>query len=154
RVREGGARTGAGARGRRQPRSRGEWGGGAELQPHVRLRRAHGAPVMDLLSQHEAFLRAIFDAPDDDTPRLAYVDFLQENGEGGRAELIRVQCELAGLSDRPDEQSVARVELLSQREDEVAKRFSSPVQLRRRGFKTSWPMIRLGLGELQNAEEL
>jgi len=49
---------------------------------------------MDLLSQHEAFLRAIFDAPDDDTPRLVYADFLQENGEEARAELIRVQCEL------------------------------------------------------------
>ena len=46
---------------------------------------------MDLLSQHEAFLRAIFDAPDDDTPRLVYADFLQENGEDDRAELIRVQ---------------------------------------------------------------
>lgn len=50
---------------------------------------------MDLLSQHEAFLRAIFDAPDDDTPRLVYADFLQENGEEKRSRLIRVQCELA-----------------------------------------------------------
>ena len=42
---------------------------------------------MDLLSQHEAFLRAIFDAPDDDTPRLVYADFLQENGEEDRADV-------------------------------------------------------------------
>jgi uncharacterized protein (TIGR02996 family) len=49
---------------------------------------------MDLLSQHEAFLRAIFDAPEDDTPRLVYADFLQENGEDDRAEFIRVQCEM------------------------------------------------------------
>ncbi len=48
---------------------------------------------MDLLSQHEAFLRAIFDAPDDDTPRLVYADFLQEQGDEDRAEFIRVQCE-------------------------------------------------------------
>ncbi|MBA4064467.1 MAG: hypothetical protein C0501_12285 [Isosphaera sp.] len=48
---------------------------------------------MDLLSQHEAFLRAIFDAPDDDTPRLVYADFLEENGEADRAEFIRVSCE-------------------------------------------------------------
>ncbi|AMV28236.1 hypothetical protein VT84_27765 [Gemmata sp. SH-PL17] len=47
---------------------------------------------MDLLSQHEAFLRAIFDAPDDDTPRLVYADFLQEHGEEERATLIRWQC--------------------------------------------------------------
>lgn len=48
---------------------------------------------MDLLAQHEAFLRAIFDAPDDDTPRLVYADFLQENGEEDGAELIRARCE-------------------------------------------------------------
>jgi uncharacterized protein (TIGR02996 family) len=48
---------------------------------------------MDLLSQHEAFLRAIFDAPDDDTPRLVYADFLQENGDDDRAEFIRLDCE-------------------------------------------------------------
>jgi uncharacterized protein (TIGR02996 family) len=57
---------------------------------------------MDLLSQHEAFLRAIFDAPDDDTPRLIYADFLQENGDEDRAELIRVQCELALKHGRAD----------------------------------------------------
>jgi uncharacterized protein (TIGR02996 family) len=50
---------------------------------------------MDRLAEHEAFLRAIFDAPDDDTPRLVYADFLDENGEPERAELIRLQCELA-----------------------------------------------------------
>jgi uncharacterized protein (TIGR02996 family) len=49
---------------------------------------------MDLLAQHEAFLRAIFDTPDDDTPRLVYADFLQENGDEDRAEFIRVQCEM------------------------------------------------------------
>lgn len=57
---------------------------------------------MDLLSQHEAFLRAIFDAPDDDTPRLVYADFLQENGEEERAEFIRVQCELAAFKEQRD----------------------------------------------------
>ncbi len=53
---------------------------------------------MDLLAQHEAFLRAIFDAPDDDTPRLVYADFLEENGEEERAALIRWQC---GRAERP-----------------------------------------------------
>ncbi|QJW99929.1 TIGR02996 domain-containing protein [Frigoriglobus tundricola] len=47
---------------------------------------------MDLLAQHEAFLRAIFDAPDDDTPRLVYADFLQEHGAEDRAAVIRWQC--------------------------------------------------------------
>lgn len=72
---------------------------------------------MDLLSQHEAFLRAIFDAPDDDTPRLVYADFLDDHGQPGfdgvgvdhergrfRAELIRAQCALAAVErdSRPD----------------------------------------------------
>jgi uncharacterized protein (TIGR02996 family) len=53
---------------------------------------------MDLLAQHEAFLRAIYDAPDDDTPRLVYADFLQENGEEDRAAFIRWQC---GRGEKP-----------------------------------------------------
>jgi uncharacterized protein (TIGR02996 family) len=55
---------------------------------------------MDLLSQHEAFLRAIFDAPDDDTPRLVYADFLQENGEEEHAAFIRWQC---GRGEKPNQ---------------------------------------------------
>ena len=54
---------------------------------------------MDLLSQHEAFLRAIFDAPEDDTQRLVYADFLQENGEEDRAAFIRWQC---GRGEKPE----------------------------------------------------
>lgn len=53
---------------------------------------------MDLLSQHEAFLRAIFDTPEDDTARLVYADFLQENGQNEWAEFIRWQC---GYGTRP-----------------------------------------------------
>jgi uncharacterized protein (TIGR02996 family) len=47
-----------------------------------------------------AFLRAIREAPDDDAPRLVYADWLTDHGdESGRAraDLIRVQCELARL---------------------------------------------------------
>jgi uncharacterized protein (TIGR02996 family) len=72
---------------------------------------------MDLLAQHEAFLRAIFDAPDDDTPRLVYADFLQENGEDVRAEFIRVQCELA--SKRGQAEHFERVWQLEAREHEL-----------------------------------
>ena len=53
---------------------------------------------MDLLSQHEAFLRAIFDAPAADTPRLVYADFLQKHGEEDRAAFIRWQC---GRGEKP-----------------------------------------------------
>ncbi len=54
---------------------------------------------MDDLDQREAFLKAIFATPDDDLPRLVFADFLDEHGEAERAEFIRVQVELARLSD-------------------------------------------------------
>ncbi len=48
---------------------------------------------------HDAFLRAIIERPDDDTPRLVYADYLDDLGDHPRAEFIRVQCELAHLPD-------------------------------------------------------
>jgi uncharacterized protein (TIGR02996 family) len=45
-------------------------------------------------------LRAAIRAdPDDDTPRLVYADWLQENGDPDRAEFIRLQCAVAKLPD-------------------------------------------------------
>lgn len=43
-----------------------------------------------------AFLQAIRETPDDDTPRLVYSDWLEERGDP-RGEFIRFQCELARL---------------------------------------------------------
>ncbi|QEL19526.1 TIGR02996 domain-containing protein [Limnoglobus roseus] len=43
-----------------------------------------------MLEEREAFLRAIFDAPDDDVPRLVYADWLEENGEEVAAKAIRL----------------------------------------------------------------
>lgn len=48
------------------------------------------------MTERAAMLLAIQADPGDDTPRLAFADWLQENGEPERAEFIRVQCELAG----------------------------------------------------------
>ena len=39
-------------------------------------------------------MRSIFQNPDDDTPRLVFADFLEENNEPDPA-LIRLQCEIA-----------------------------------------------------------
>src|SRR4051812_11131858 len=47
---------------------------------------------------HDAFLRAILDAPDDDTPRLVYADWLEERGEA-LGPFIRVQLQLPAMSD-------------------------------------------------------
>lgn len=44
-------------------------------------------------SAEQAFLDAIWAAPDDDVPRLMYADWLMERGDP-RGEFIRVQCEL------------------------------------------------------------
>jgi uncharacterized protein (TIGR02996 family) len=49
---------------------------------------------------HDAFLAAVLGAPDDDTPRLVYADWLMEQGDP-RGEFIHVQCRLARLS--PDD---------------------------------------------------
>ncbi|WP_439625976.1 TIGR02996 domain-containing protein [Gemmata sp.] len=50
---------------------------------------------MNPSADEAGFLAAICAAPDDDTPRLVYADWLQERGDEARAEFIRVQCELA-----------------------------------------------------------
>jgi uncharacterized protein (TIGR02996 family) len=50
----------------------------------------------------DAFLRDILDRPDDDTSRLIYADWLEEQGnstDAARAQLIRIQCRLATLPE-------------------------------------------------------
>jgi len=47
--------------------------------------------------EYRALLAAVLAAPDDDLPRLVLADWLDENGESARAELIRVQVGIAGL---------------------------------------------------------
>ena len=45
----------------------------------------------------DALYAAILAHPDEDTPRLAYADHIEEFGDPARAEFIRVQCQLANL---------------------------------------------------------
>src|SRR5947208_9119202 len=52
--------------------------------------------MTDGLTQDQAFLAAIVDDPDDDSLRLIYADWLEEQGDP-RGEFIRVQCALAQL---------------------------------------------------------
>jgi uncharacterized protein (TIGR02996 family) len=49
------------------------------------------------MSEHDAHIQAIIEAPNDDTPRLIYADWLEEHGDSERAEFIRVQIERARL---------------------------------------------------------
>ena len=64
------------------------------------------------MSDEAALLKAIIAHPDEDTPRLVYADWLDENkpdkvpspaaGPSARAEFIRTQCRLAaGAYDDP-----------------------------------------------------
>ncbi|QEG30769.1 Leucine Rich repeats (2 copies) [Gemmata obscuriglobus] len=48
-------------------------------------------------SSHDALYRAICAHPDEDTPRLAFADLLDEDGEHRRAAFVRTQVELARL---------------------------------------------------------
>ncbi|MBY0457171.1 MAG: TIGR02996 domain-containing protein [Gemmataceae bacterium] len=50
-----------------------------------------------------ALVRAIVAAPDEDTPRLAYADWLDEHDRPARARLIRIQCDLARLQAEEQE---------------------------------------------------
>jgi len=49
------------------------------------------------MTEREMLLRAVCENPDEDTPRLVFADWLQENGEEERAEFIRLQCHAANL---------------------------------------------------------
>lgn len=55
-----------------------------------------------MLSDREALLAAVRANPEEDTPRLMFADWLDEQGDevsATRAEFIRLQCELARLAD-------------------------------------------------------
>jgi uncharacterized protein (TIGR02996 family) len=58
-----------------------------------RRRKAGREPA---LTQEEAFLQAILEHPDDETPRRIFSDWLQEQGDP-RGEFILAQCELAAM---------------------------------------------------------
>ena len=49
------------------------------------------------MNQSEILRQAIFDEPNEDAHRLAYADWLEQNGQAERAEFIRTQVEIAQL---------------------------------------------------------
>jgi uncharacterized protein (TIGR02996 family) len=64
------------------------------------------------MTPEEAFLQAVLDSPDDDTPRLVYADWLDDHADRlpgrdpqevrARAEFIRLQIAAEGHDDDPD----------------------------------------------------
>jgi uncharacterized protein (TIGR02996 family) len=66
------------------------------------------------MNHRRAFLQAIIEAPEDDAPRLVFADWLDDQGDAGRAEFVRAQCALARLdADDPRRPELCR------REDEL-----------------------------------
>jgi uncharacterized protein (TIGR02996 family) len=73
-----------------------------------------------LTTYPDAFLQAILEDPDDDVPRLAYADWLEENGgeaDRERAEFIRLQYELARLAEED------RLPELEERQQALLRRY-------------------------------
>ena len=63
---------------------------------------------------YEPFMRAICADPEDDTARLVYADWLDENGDPERAEFIRLQIANSGLLKKDDPNGLRIEELLQQ----------------------------------------
>lgn len=65
------------------------------LAAHPELRIEPVATSSAQSADLDALVRAVFDNPEDDTPRLVLADCCEELGQSARAALIRLQCELA-----------------------------------------------------------
>ncbi|VTU00197.1 Repeat-companion domain TIGR02996 OS=Singulisphaera acidiphila (strain ATCC BAA-1392 / DSM 18658 / VKM B-2454 / MOB10) GN=Sinac_4455 PE=4 SV=1 [Gemmataceae bacterium] len=96
------------------------------------------------MSDEDALLGAIWDAPNDDTPRLVYADWLDENSDPESAEFIRVQCELARYDKWDDaREPLARREARLWKRNKAAWQKHLPRALRtaafRRGFVSPPP---------------
>jgi uncharacterized protein (TIGR02996 family) len=72
------------------------------------------AKKKQVATHDQAFLDDIIANPADDTPRLVYADWLDDHGQGARAEFIRLQCQLAALGEHDPERFA-----LEQREEEL-----------------------------------
>ena len=69
-----------------------------EVHHRFRPRRRHSEEALQeavRMNDHDALLRAICAHPDDDTPRLIFADYLDENDQPARAAFVRAQVELA-----------------------------------------------------------
>jgi uncharacterized protein (TIGR02996 family) len=102
-------------------------------------------------SHADAFLETILQNPDDDTPRLVFADWLEEQGDSrsaARAEFIRVQCVLAGgpLPPRRIELKRRQQQLLEQYGNEWAR----PI----RRFVRTWQFHRGFIDEVAVAADM
>src|SRR6266536_2625699 len=106
------------------------------------------------MSDRDALLAAICAQPDEDTPRLVFADYLEENGEPDRAAFIRAQVEFARTP--PWEPLAVRVRW-QQLDTLTGKRFV-PTLPRVDGYHVAWPKLpfRRGFGwalEVRSVEQ-
>ncbi len=74
------------------------------------------------MSLEQAFWQEIAERPEDDVPRLVYADWLEDNGRGARAELIRLQIELARVEGDSSREARRRFKEVRHRERQVFAR--------------------------------
>jgi uncharacterized protein (TIGR02996 family) len=60
------------------------------------------------MSEADALLAAVCEAPEDDVPRLVYAGWLEEHGDQNRADFICGQIALAALGEDEGVQALAR----------------------------------------------
>jgi uncharacterized protein (TIGR02996 family) len=89
------------------------------------------------MSDGDALLAAIVAEPDDDLHRLAYADWIEENGDTNRAEFIRVQIDLARL---PEDDS---------RRPDLVKREQALLKAHRKSWLTEFTKADLQLAEFR-----
>jgi len=91
------------------------------------------------MSTEKSFLQAVCETPNDDTPRLVFADWLEDNDQPQRAEFIRLQCRLAAMSawdNGYDELVVRQQQLLHEHGKQwgkAAAKFTARIEFRR-GF--------------------
>src|SRR5262249_1548852 len=76
-------------------------------------------------------LRSIAEEGDDNTGRLVFADWLEEHGDGPRAEFLRVQCQLAASKLSKNRRHALRVReraLLDAHRHEWGQAFGLPIE--------------------------
>src|SRR5262245_37192027 len=101
----------------------GEWRANATCADRLGSRRGvEEGTVLHAPSDGAALLRAIIDNPDEDTPRLVYADWLDEQGgesNAARAEFIRIQIAEYAKARQKTLTSVGALRFATRRELEL-----------------------------------
>ena len=91
---------------------------------------------MNTASEQDALLTAVATNRDDDAPRLAYADWLDEHGEPEQAAFIRVQIECHNETDPKAKKKLERRETEAFRvlKKKWADLFAAPVHFSQQSF--------------------